>query len=110
MSVDITTARWKMLGHTLRMDEKTPVRLAMKYYFQVPPNAKKFRGRKRTTIVTTINRDIQRTKTLYPEFDLKPINSELDLRNVRVKAMNRKHWQKRVAMVTAAAYSATTPK
>ena len=110
LSVDITTARWKMLGHTLRMDEKTPVRLAMKYYFQVPPNAKKFRGRKRTTIVTTINRDIQRTKTLYPEFDLKPINSELDLRNVRVKAMNRKHWQKRVAMVTAAAYSATTPK
>ena len=110
LSVEITTARWKMWGHTLRMDEKSPARLAMKYYFQVPVDAKKFKGRKRTTIVTTINRDIERTKSLYPDFDIKPIKSELDLRNVQVKATNRKDWQKRVAMVTAAAYSAATPK
>ena len=110
LSVDITTSRWKMFGHTLRMDERSPARLAMKYYFKIPQNAKKFRGRKRTTIVTTINRDIERTRVLYPEFDIKPIKTLLDLRNVRVKATNRKHWQKRVAMVTAAAYSATTSK
>ena len=80
----------------------------MKWYFKIPLNVKKYRGRKRTTIISTINRDIERTKRHYPEFDIKPIKSELDLRNVRVKALNRKHWQKRVSMVTEAAYSATT--
>ena len=108
LSVDITKSRWKMLGHILRKNEKHPARIAMKYFFLVPANVPKFRGRKRTTIVTTINRDIIRTKKRYPNFDIKPIKSEIDLRNVHVKAKNRKHWQKRVTMVTAAAYSATT--
>ena len=109
ISVDITRSRWKLFGHLLRMKENTPARLAMKWYFQKPVGVKKYRGRKRTTIVTTINEDIKRTMKHNPNFDLKPLNSELDLRNVRVKATNRKHWQKRVTMVTAAAYSATTP-
>ena len=108
ISVDITRARWKLFGHILRMKENTPARLAMKYYFQIPAGVKKFRGRKRTTIVTTINNDIERTRKMNPRFDLKIINTELDLRNVRVKSTNRKLWQKRVAMVTAAAYSAIT--
>ena len=108
ISVDITRARWKLFGHILRMKEDTPARLAMKFYFQKPAGVKKFRGRKRTTIVTTLNNDIERTMKTNPKFDLKPINTELDLRNVRVKSTNRKHWQKRVAMITAAAYSAIT--
>ena len=108
LSVEITEARWKMLGHTLRMHEKTPARLAMKYYFQIPPGVKKYRGRKRTSIITTINRDIERTRKKFPEFDVKPVKTELDLRNIRVKSLNRKHWQRRVSMVTKAAYSATT--
>ena len=108
LSVVITKSRWKMFGHVLRMHANTPARLAMKYYFQ-DTGHKKFRGRPRTTIVTTINRDIKRTQHKYPQtFDIKPINSELDLRNVRVKALNRKLWQKRVKMVTAAAYSTHT--
>ena len=108
ISVDITRARWKLFGHILRMKENTPARLAMKYFFQIPPGAKKFKGRKRTTIVTTINNDIERTRKMNPRFDLKVIKTELDLRNVRVKSTNRKLWQKRVAMITAAAYSAIT--
>ncbi len=107
ISVDITKSRWKMFGHVLRMNENTPARLAMRFYFQVTGH-KKFRGRPRTTIVTTINRDIKRTRKKFPHFDIKPIKTELDLRNVRVKATNRKHWQKRVSMITAAAYSAHT--
>ena len=107
LSVEITKSRWKMFGHVLRMNENSPARLAMKFYFKETDD-KKFRGRKRTTIVTTINRDIERTREKYPDFDIKPINTELDLRNVRVKSTNRRHWQKRVSMVTAAAYSAHT--
>ena len=107
LSVEITKSRWKMFGHVLRMNEGTPARLAMKFYF-TKTGHKKFRGRPRTTIVTTINRDIKRTQKKIKNFDIKPIKTELDLRNVRVKSLNRKHWQKRVSMITAAAYSANT--
>ena len=95
LSVDITEYRWKMLGHVLRMNEDTPARKAMKYYFKVPEFNKKFKGRKRATIVTTINRDIERTRQKYENFDIKGLRTELALRNMRVKAMNRKHWQKK---------------
>ena len=104
ISADITKARWKLFGHTLRMDKDSPARKAMKYYFE-HSDAKKFRGRKRTTIVTTLNRDITLTKQKYPQFDLPQIKTELDLHNVRVKATNRILWRKRVKMIYDAAYS-----
>jgi hypothetical protein len=105
LTIDITKARWKMFGHALRMDERTPARKAMKYYFETPENCERFRGRKRATIVTTLNRDIVRTKEYNTNFYISELNTELDLRNVRVKATNRNHWQKLVKMVTDAAYS-----
>ena len=33
VSVDITRARWKLFGHTLRIDKHTPARKAMKFLF-----------------------------------------------------------------------------
>ena len=93
-----------MFGHVLRMEENTPSRKAMKYYFQVP-EAKKYRGRKRATIVTTLNRDIERTKKQCEGFAIPSLKSELDLQNIRVTALDRNHWQKIVKMVTNAAYS-----
>ena len=107
LSIDITKARWKMFGHVLRMNERTTARLSMKYYFQVPTNTRKFRGRKRATIVTTLNRDIKRTRTKYNNFDIKPLLTEVDLRNTKVKAINRNHWKKKIQMVIDAAYSAS---
>ena len=101
---DITKARWKLFGHTLRMHKDSPARKAMKYYFE-HSNAKKYRGRKRTTIVSTLNRDITLTKQIYPQFDLPLLRTELDLHNIRVKAQNRNLWRKRVKMVFDAAYS-----
>ena len=107
ITIDITRARWKLWGHVLRLDEKTPARKAMRYFFIQPTNPKKFRGRKRKTIVTTLNRDIERTNKLFRSFDIKPMKTELDLRNVRVKATNRNAWRRRVDMVVKAAYSTT---
>ena len=104
ISVDITKARWKLFGHTLRMDKETPARKAMKFYFE-HIHATKFRGRKRTTIVSTLNRDIANTKQIYPQFDLPQLHTELDLHNIRVKATNRTLWRKRVKMIYDAAYS-----
>ena len=104
MSVDITRARWKLLGHTLRMHKDTPARKAMKYFFE-KESANKFSGRKRSTIVTTINRDIMDTKKKYHRFDLPVLKTELDLHNIRVKATDRRLWRKRVEMVASTAYS-----
>ena len=104
ISADITKARWKLFGHTLRMNKDTPARKAMKFYFE-RNNAGKFRGRKRTTIVNTLNRDITNTKLVYPHFDLTQLHTELDLHNIRVKAKNRVLWRKRVKMIFDAAYS-----
>ena len=105
LTIDITKARWKMLGHALRMDERTPARKAMRYYFQLPENAVKFRGRKRATIVTTLNRDIERTRKLNPHFQIPLLKTEMDLRKTRVEALNRNQWQRIVKIVTDAACS-----
>ena len=60
-----------MFGHPLRMNENTPARKAMKWFFEAPPvNVKKFRGRKRATIITTLNRDIESTKQINNNFTL----------------------------------------
>ena len=81
ITIEITQRRWKLLGHILRLDKNTPARKAMKFYFEDRSN-KKFLGRKRTTIITTINRDIQRTKEVHTNFNLKPLKTEVDLHNM----------------------------
>ena len=109
ISADIVKQRWKLFGHTLRMDKETPARKAMKFFFE-KRSEKKFRGRKRTTIVTTLNRDIKNTKLKHPQFDLPTLHTELDLHNIRVKATNRALWRKRVSMIYNAAYSSKMEK
>ena len=86
------------------MDKDTPARKAMQFFFE-KTNAKKFRGRKRTTIVTTLNRNIHNTRLQHPQFDLLILKNELDLHNIRVKAKNRVLWRRRVNLVYDAAYS-----
>ena len=104
ISVDITKRRWTLLGHILRMDKNTPGRLAMKYFFEKRTN-RKFRGRKRTTIVTTINRDIKKTRDKYNDFNVEELNSEIRLHNIGAKARNRKLWKVIVDKVVEVAYS-----
>ena len=87
------------------MDENTPIRKAMDYYFQPERTAARFPGGKRATIVTTINRDIKRTKEKFPHFELQPLKTAMNLRNIRVKATDRNQWKRRVKMITDAAHS-----
>ena len=97
------------LDRFLRMDKDSPARKAMKYYFE-KESVGKFKGRKRSTIVSTINRDIQQTKKRFPRFDLPVLKTELDLHNIRVKAKNRNLWRKRVELITTTAYSNKSKK
>ena len=79
----------------------------MKYFFEKRTN-KRFRGRKRATIVTTINGDIKRIKSIFPNFEVQELKSEIDLHNSAVKARNRKKWILIVKDVVKAAYSNTS--
>ena len=75
-----------------RLDKERPARKSKKFMFKRRSN-KKFRGRKRGTIYTTINRDIKKTKENNLSFSIKKIKSETDLHNIRVKVRNKKHWK-----------------
>ena len=56
VSIEVTRRRWNLLGHILRLDKETPARKAMKCMFE-ERSSKTFRGRKRATIHTTIDRE-----------------------------------------------------
>ena len=104
LSITITERRWKLLGHIMRLPSDCPARKAMRYFFEKRSN-KLFRGRKRTTIYTTLNEDIRRTKLVYPEFPVIKLVSQVSLQNMNTKARNRKLWAKIVGMVVESAHS-----
>ena len=74
LSITITKRRWRLLGHILRLLADCPARNAVRYYFE-ERTKKIFRGRKRSTIVSTLNEDIKRTKGDYITFPVTPLVS-----------------------------------
>ena len=64
----------------------------LRYYFEKKTN-KIFRGRRRTTIVSTLNEDINRTKDGIT-FSVTPLLSQVNLQNLYTEAKNRKLWSK----------------
>ena len=93
-----------MLGHITRLSAKCPAKTAMSFFFEKRSN-KKFPGRKRTTIVTTLNKDIKTAKAKIPSFPVIPLISEVSLQNLRTKAANRKLWTKIVKQIVDSANS-----
>ena len=66
--------------------------------------ATKLKGQKRAIIVTTLNRDIRKTKIKFPAFDLSCLSTELSIYNIQMKENNRTLWRKRVKIIIDAAY------
>lgn len=63
LTIDITKVRWKLWGHVFRLNGNTLVGKAVKYLFiKTSPLVKKFKGRERLSLVTTLNRYIERIK------------------------------------------------
>ena len=79
----------------------------MKFMFDERSN-KTFPGRKRTTILTTINRDTRKTKENNSSFDIGEIKSEIDVHNIGIKAMDKNRWKDVVKQLGQAAYSNTS--
>ena len=63
-----------------------------------------FRRRRRTTIVSTLNANIKRTKGDDITFPVTPLVSQVSLQNLNMKAKNRKLWSKIVQQVVKSAY------
>ena len=105
LSITITERRWKLLGHILSLPNDCPARKAMRYYFQERRTNKVFRGRRRTTKVTTLNEDIKRTRENDTSFPVTPLISQVSLQNLKTKAKDRKLWSKIVKQVINLAYS-----
>jgi hypothetical protein len=57
LSHTIRGARWRMLGHVLRMDDQIPAKHAMKHYFD--STSSKYRGKPRTTLQSVLDQDLQ---------------------------------------------------
>ena len=97
-SIRIIEARWKYFGHALRLPLDTPPQHAMSYYF-TDLHKQRFPGAKRTTIVTTLQTDIKKTKEKFPNFQVNSLSCFQDLIKIRQIASDRKLWQKIVKSV-----------
>lgn len=102
IAVDITRARWKMLGHCLRM-QNTPAYNEMKTYFdfQEEDGRKKFAGRPKSNIYTTIKKDIKLAH-------IKNLESKEDFYRLQSLASDRDLWRKLVSQVTQEKLKKTT--
>ena len=104
LSITITERRSKLLGNILRLPADCSARRTMRYYFQERTN-KIFRARRRTTIISTLNEDIKRTKGDDITFPVTSLISQVSLQNLYTKAKNRKLWSKIVQQVVKSTYS-----
>ena len=75
------------------MDSETPANKATLYYFE-NNYAQQYRGRPRTTVVTTLNNDIQRTRNKLPNPPVITLKSLSDLQKLKELAQDRDAWKK----------------
>ena len=96
LSQDIRISRWRLFGHTLRMKIDSPAQKAMQFYFENNNNkSKQFRGRLRTTIATTLNKEIKLAaeKNQQCKNIIERLESVADLKKLRQLAGDRSAWK-----------------
>ena len=87
----IRYARWRMLGHTLRMTDATPAKHAMLHYFD--KITKGFMGRPPATLPLVINKDLKAMQQATAQLGLPPqLKTISDLRQLETLATDRKRW------------------
>ena len=92
LSSEMREARWRAFGHMLRLDREVPAQKAMGYYFDVPLNAKKFRGRKITTLPVCIDSDLKDAAKLK-QLPVQQFANKHDLEQLRRLAADREAWK-----------------
>ena len=64
ISKDMKEIRWRTFGHLLRLPQQT-CQQAMDWYFEIPDNAKKYRGDQRRTLPVILHYDIVEANRKY---------------------------------------------
>ena len=100
---DIRGARWRMLGHTLRMTDDTPAKRAMLHYFDTTTSS--YLGRPRHTLPLTINNDLKlaaaQPQDITSQFNLpSQLKTITELRSLEKLANDRDQWIQLVKCVT----------
>ena len=85
LGVLLLQARWRLFGHTLRMDPETPAQLAMASYFSTT-TSRGFRGRPRTTLPVALSADLERANRGH-------LRSAHDLQVLQLVAADRQAWR-----------------
>ena len=111
ISLQITEMRWQKFRHILILDQNTPAYTSMLYYFSTS-SVGLYKGADRRTIVTTINRDINRAKTFSNEIYTiyrflrkrsDALVSAHDIRSFTNIVTDRENWQKLKKLIICAA-------
>ena len=96
INLEILANRWRMFGHTLRMEKESPAYKAMYNYF-IQSNSLKFMGRPRETLPRTLNRDLEGVVSsdgnFYNRYKVKCLRNLSDLEKLKVIAMDRNEWK-----------------
>ena len=95
-SLQVVYARWRLFGHTLRMEEDTPARLAMQYYF-----VKDLPGRKgnRITIASVLSDEYEAATGVS-------IRNAVEYSEIVKQAQDRNVWHELVSDVYSAQFHA----
>ena len=80
---------------------ETPEIKAINFYFE--KSEKDFKGRPRETLVTTLNKDIKREKSIKRDILLPTFKKKEDFEVIRSKAPDRKDWRRISEIVCKAA-------
>ena len=97
----IRAARWRMLGHVLRMADDTPAKYATIHFFDQATTA--FKGRPITTLATVMNDDLELAKkqqqTSQKALDELPkqLKKLEDIKHLEKLAKDRSKWSSIVA-------------
>ena len=92
LSLEMKKARWKTFGHMVRLHEKTPCEITMTDYFQIPPNSKRYPGRK-STLPVKIDEDLKEVKR-NNNLIVSKFETIEDLQKLRNIAKERSQWTK----------------
>ena len=84
--------RWRTFGHMLRLPLEAPCKQAMDCYFEIPDNAKKYKGNQRITLPVKLHNDIVEGNAKN-DMEVKQFKTRDDLVTLRKIAGDRDRWK-----------------
>ena len=96
----VTRRRWKLFGHVLRLNKKTPAQIAMDNYTQLKEGEKEPLGRPETTLPVILFSEYKKNKQEENEGRLYERSKQKMLEELRNMAWDRKDWGDLVASIS----------